>query len=73
MISRAARAAALGAARSAPPFMEAAERLQRPALAVYRRMLLLARRLPSTAERGDARTQIRAAFREHRHERNEQR
>jgi hypothetical protein len=53
--------------------MEAAERLQRPALAVYRRMLLLARRLPSTAERGDARTQIRAAFREHRHERNEQR
>ena len=31
---------------SAPtPFMEAADRLQRPALAVYRRMLLLARRL----------------------------
>lgn len=51
----------------------AVERLQRPVLAVYRRMLSLARRLPSPAERGDARTQIRAAFREHQHERNEQR
>ncbi len=62
------------ATRAAPPRMDAAvERLQRPVLAVYRRMLSLARRLPSPAERGDARTQIRAAFREHQHERNEQR
>lgn len=39
-------------------------------LMVYKRMLTLAQRLPA-ADRGGARNQIRAAFRENRDERNE--
>lgn len=48
------------------------ERLQKPVLAMYRRMLRLATRLPA-ADRAEARTQIRAAFRDNKEERNEQR
>ena len=48
------------------------DKLQKPALAVYKRMLKLAQRLPAT-DRMSAKEQIRAAFRENKEERNEAR
>lgn len=48
------------------------ERLAKPALGMYKRMLKLAKRLPA-ADAADAKIQIREAFRANKDERNDER